>query len=62
MTVTVTDHIRIELRDARARQAWQPMALHYVGNVTELVLGGEGKISTTGGDGGEPTKKPQPSG
>lgn len=62
MPVTSTDNIRIAPQDIHRRQPWQPMTLHYVGNVTELVLGGEGKISTNGGDSGEPTKKPMPSG
>ena len=40
--------------------SWEPMTLAYVGNVTALVLAGEGKMTGLGGDTGEPTKKPSP--
>ena len=39
---------------------WEPIKLSYVGDVTELVLAGEGKVSGMASDMGEPTKKPSP--
>jgi len=39
---------------------WEPMTLGYVGDVTALVLAGEGKVSGLAGDMGEPNKKPSP--
>jgi hypothetical protein len=47
-----------ELRGSPAepKEPWQPMSIDYVGNVSELVLGGAGKNSTTPADPGEPRK------
>jgi hypothetical protein len=39
------------------KQPWEPMQLTYVGHVAEIVKGGMGKLSTTGGDTGEPRKE-----
>lgn len=37
-------------------KTWQPMNVKRVGTVKEVVLVGGGKLSTTGGDPGEPRK------
>jgi hypothetical protein len=39
------------------RQAWEFMKLTYVGHIREVVQLGGGKLSTTGGDPGEPRKQ-----
>jgi hypothetical protein len=39
------------------KQPWEPMQLTYVGHVAEIVQSGGGKLSTTGGDTGEPRKQ-----
>jgi hypothetical protein len=41
------------------KQTWETMELMYVGNVSEVVLGGGGKLSTVSGDPGEPQRKPK---
>jgi len=38
------------------KSEWQTPALHYDGDLRELVLGGGGKLSITGGDPGEGLK------
>lgn len=38
------------------KQPWESMTLTYVGHVAEIVQLGGGKLSTTGGDPGEPRK------
>lgn len=35
------------------KQVWQSMKVDYVGNVSELVLGGSGKLSNPSGDPGD---------
>jgi hypothetical protein len=40
-----------------AKQSWEPLKLIYVGNVVELVRGGGGKLSMSGGDPGENRKQ-----
>ncbi len=42
---------------AETRQAWELMKLTYVGHIREVVQLGGGKLSTTGGDPGEPRKQ-----
>lgn len=37
-------------------KAWKPMKVSYVGNVKDIVQLGGGKLSTQGGDPGEPRK------
>jgi hypothetical protein len=39
------------------KQPWEPMQLTYVGHAAEIIQGGMGKLSTTGGDTGEPRKE-----
>jgi hypothetical protein len=41
-----------------AKSVWRCPKLSVEGNVSELVLGGQGKLSTTTGDPGEPRKVP----
>jgi hypothetical protein len=36
---------------------WTKMELSYLGRVDQVLLGGGGKLSTTGGDPGEPRKE-----
>jgi hypothetical protein len=43
-------------RAADQKEQWQSMKIDYVGNVGELVLLGNGKISTQPRDPGEPRK------
>lgn len=38
------------------KQPWEPMQLTYVGDVAEIIQGGGGKLSTTGGDPGDKRK------
>jgi hypothetical protein len=38
------------------KQPWEPMKLTYVGHVAEIVQGGGGKLSKTGGDPGDSRK------
>jgi hypothetical protein len=40
------------------RRIWEPIILQYVGDVKDVVLGGGGKLSITGGDPGEGRKPP----
>jgi hypothetical protein len=40
------------------KQSWEPMQLTYVGHVAEIVQGGGGKLSGTGGDPGDSRKPP----
>jgi hypothetical protein len=37
--------------------AWETMSLTFVGEIDEVLLGGGGKLSVTGGDPGEPRKE-----
>lgn len=37
---------------------WSPMQVKSLGKATDLIKGGGGKISTTGGDPGEGKKQP----
>lgn len=39
------------------KQPWEPMQLTYVGHVAEIVQGGGGKFTRTGGDPGDPRKE-----
>jgi hypothetical protein len=41
-----------------AKRKWEPMRLRYVGNVRDVLRGGGGKLSPTGGDSGD-ARKPQ---
>ncbi len=43
----------------KARDSWEPMKLTDVGNVAEVVQGGEGKTTLTPQDPGEPKKVQQ---
>lgn len=45
----------------RSKRAWEPATLSYVGDVEDVIQQGEGKISVTAADPGEP-KKTGPSG
>ncbi len=40
------------------KQPWEPLERTFVGNVREVVQGGGGKLSPTGGDMGDPLKPP----
>ena len=40
------------------KRSWEPIKLRYVGNVGDVLRGGGGKLSTTGGDTGD-TRKPK---
>lgn len=46
-----------EVNNPRKEQ-WEPMRLTYVAHVSEIVLGGGGKVSATTGDPGEPFRCP----
>jgi hypothetical protein len=39
------------------RESWVPMRASYVGHVAELLRGGGGKLTVTGGDPGEARKE-----
>jgi hypothetical protein len=41
------------------RRSWEPMALESVGLVSDVVQQGGGKLTLTGGDPGEPLRKPK---
>jgi len=43
------------------KEAWEPMQISYVGDARELIQGGGGKVTATGGDPGE-QRKQTPSG
>jgi hypothetical protein len=43
------------------KQAWEPMQMVSVGGIAEVVKGGGGKLTSSGGDPGE-QRKEQPSG
>jgi hypothetical protein len=40
------------------KRPWQKMELSYLGNAVELILGGGGKLSSSGGDTGDTRKPP----
>jgi hypothetical protein len=40
------------------KRSWTPMELRYVGNVSEILKGGTGKLSPTAGDSGDARKPP----
>jgi hypothetical protein len=42
-----------------SKRIWKPFQLTYVGNLSETVLGGGGKLSRPGGDPGEARKPNQ---
>jgi hypothetical protein len=42
----------------RKKQTWEPIRLHYVGQLGKVLRGGGGKLSTSAGDTGEPRKVP----
>lgn len=44
-------------RRSNSRHPWEPMSVTYVGDMQELVLGGEGKLSVVGGDPGDARKQ-----
>ena len=46
----------------KPRQAWEPMRLVRVGSVAEVLRAGGGKLTASGGDMGEPTRKPSGTG
>jgi hypothetical protein len=41
------------------RRSWEPMALKSVGQVSDVVQAGGGKLTLVGGDPGEPSRKPK---
>ena len=41
------------------RKTWERMTLTHVGHVADVVQQGGGKLTLTGGDPGEPTRKPK---
>ena len=41
------------------KRTWEPMELRTVGKVSDVVQQGGGKITLTGGDPGEPLRKPK---
>jgi len=41
-----------------SKKQWEPMELKEAGHVAEIVQGGGGKLSATGGDPGESRKEP----
>jgi hypothetical protein len=41
----------------RDRRPWEPPAVKMVGTIGEVLQGGEGKLSVTGGDPGESRKQ-----
>jgi hypothetical protein len=47
---------------AKKRQTWEPMRLVRVGSVAEVLRAGGGKLTSTGGDTGEPNRKPSGTG
>ena len=46
--------------DGRERRGWEPMRLVYVGSVGDVLRGGGGKLSPTGGDPGDSRKQSGP--
>lgn len=53
------DTFNKQARATRDRRPWEPPAVKTVGTIGEVLQGGGGKLSTTGGDSGEPTRKPK---
>ena len=49
---------RLDGEGPAAKRRWEPMRLTYVANVSEIVLGGGGKVSLPPGDPGEPSSGP----
>jgi hypothetical protein len=47
------------MRLTNDRRSWEPMALKSVGHVSDVVQQGGGKLTLTGGDPGEPLRKPK---
>jgi len=45
--------------NSEERKEWVPMKVLLVGKATNLIKGGGGKLSTTGGDPGDASKKPK---
>lgn len=41
---------------ADAKRPWEPPRLTYLGHINEIVQGGGGKLSLSGGDPGDPRK------
>jgi hypothetical protein len=39
-----------------AKRSWEPMELRYVGNVSDVLKAGGGKLSPTAGDSGDSRK------
>jgi hypothetical protein len=52
---------RVPTTSASPKKAWEPPTLSYVGDVEDVIQGGEGKLSNAAADPGEP-KKEIPSG
>lgn len=48
---------RLPGNSEQIKAAWQPMEMEYLGNAAQLVHGGGGKLSITGGDPGEGRKQ-----
>ena len=42
---------------SESKKVWEPMQLVFVGGIAEVVKGGEGKLTTAGGDPGENRKE-----
>jgi len=40
-----------------AKKKWEPMELKFIDRIKDIILGGGGKLSTTGGDPGENRKE-----
>lgn len=47
-----------KIENSPNRRSWERMKLIYIGDISEVVRGGGGKLSTTGGDPGENRKPP----
>lgn len=46
----------MQYSEGEAKQAWEPMRLSSVGQISQVVEGGGGKLSPSTGDPGEPRK------
>lgn len=53
------DTVNKQVAETRYRRPWEPPTVKALKTVGELLQGGGGKLSTTGGDAGEPTRKPK---
>ena len=49
--------VNMNVKPQTEKAPWEPMTITFIGQVSEIIHGGKGKLSLTGGDPGEARKE-----